>query len=122
MKHIFIKTKHIPPSANACFSNVKGKGRVRTKRYNTWIAAAGWDFNGKGKVSGRFACVITIDRSKRRSNADIDNRIKPTLDLLQKHGLIEDDKLCESVTCKWGEADGGMSVLIEPYHLNVRAS
>lgn len=106
---VYLFTKHIPPSVNECFKNI-GKGRARTKRYISWAQAAGYDFNGKPLVHGPFTCVITIDRSKRHVLSDIDNRIKPTLDLLQTHGIIDDDRLCESVTARWGDADGGMTV------------
>ena len=112
---ITIQTAHIPPSVNECYANVAGKGRVRTKRYKLWSQASGWDFNGKGAIKGPFSCVITIDRSARHRASDIDNRIKPTMDMLQAHGIIENDNLCEVVTAAWGEAKGGMRVVVSPY-------
>lgn len=107
---ITIFTKHLPPSVNACFSNVKGKGRIRTERYRQWATAAGWDFNGKGKIDGPFSVSITIDRSRRHPLADVDNFIKPTVDLLQTHGIVTNDRMSESVSIRWGDADGGMIV------------
>ena len=112
---VVVQTQHIPPSVNACFANVKGKGRVRTNRYREWAAAAGWDFNGKGTVPGAFAVTITIDRQTRHVLSDIDNRCKVVLDLLQTHKIIENDRYCESATIRWGEAKGGMTVVVEPY-------
>jgi len=116
---ISIHTRHIPPSTNACYRNVVGKGRARTKRYKDWAAAAGWDMNGHGQVDGPFTAIIVIDRKARHGLSDIDNRIKPVLDLLQTHGVIVNDRACESVTAQWGEADGGMSIRISPFLANV---
>jgi Holliday junction resolvase RusA-like endonuclease len=120
MTGIIIHTKHIAPSVNACYANVRGKGRVRTQRYKQWATAAGWDMNGHGSVDGPFTVTITVDRRKRHPLADCDNFIKPTVDLLQTHGVITNDRLCESVTCRWGDAEGGMTIHIEPY--GVRAA
>ena len=119
---ITIFTRHVPPSVNACYSNVQGKGRVRTKRYREWAAAAGWDFNGHGSVKGAFVATITIDRHTRHVLSDIDNRGKPVLDLLQTHGVIENDHYCERVVIEWGEAKGGVVIRIEPYVGNVEAA
>ena len=115
MSEVVIFTQHIPPSVNACFSNVKGKGRIRTERYRQWATAAGWDFNGKGRVPGAFVVTITIDRQTRHVLSDIDNRGKVVMDLLQKHGIIDNDRHCERATIEWGEAKGGMRVLVAPY-------
>jgi len=112
---VVIFTQHIPPSVNACFSNVKGKGRIRTERYRQWATAAGWDCKRKGSVHGAFTVTITIDRQTRHVLSDIDNRCKPVLDLLQEHGIIDNDRHCERATIEWGEAKGGMRVLVAPY-------
>ena len=120
MDKIVFQLDCIPPSVNACYANnFKGgqKGRRRTLRYRQWANAAGWQLQaqkGNQFIPGPFECVITIDRSKRRANADIDNRVKPTLDLLQQHKVIDDDKYCEQLTIRWGEADGGMQILLKP--------
>jgi crossover junction endodeoxyribonuclease RusA len=114
-ERIVIHTEHCPPSVNECFANVAGKGRVRTKRYAQWAKAAGWDFNGKGTILGAFSCIITIDHSRRHVLSDIDNRIKPTLDLLQTHGIVTNDNLCEEVTARWGDAKGGMTVEVRSF-------
>ena len=112
---IVIETKHLPPSVNECFSNVTGKGRVKTERYRSWANAAGYDFKRKGAIKGPFTCSIIIDRDLRHKLSDIDNRIKPTMDLLQTHGIIENDNLCERVTAEWGRANGGVRIEIEAW-------
>jgi crossover junction endodeoxyribonuclease RusA len=110
VRSITFWTEHLPPSTNALFANVAGKGRIRSERYREWQNAAGWDFNGKGSIAGPFKATITVCASKRRKGRDIDNFAKPTLDLLVKHGVVEDDSLCEEVTLRWGDAAGGMRV------------
>lgn len=106
MTMIVICSTHIPPSVNAMYRNVTGKGRVKTERYKIWQSAAGWDFNGKGKVKGKFHLRVVVSRKNTRSNSDIDNRIKPILDLLQKHNVIENDSLADSIHIQWGDCEG----------------
>lgn len=103
---VTIQSAHFPPSTNSLFANVAGRGRVRTKRYKEWAAAAGWDCNGKGSIPGPFSIAIIISRKHRRSNADLDNRIKALLDLIVDHKIVEDDKLCERLQIEWGDCEG----------------
>ena len=118
MSGIVIHTQHVPPSQNACYRNVRGVGRAKTKRYREWAQAAGWDFKGKGKITGPYVITITIDRSRRHVLSDIANREKVLSDLLQAHGIIENDRLCESVTIRWGDASNGCLVHLEPFYAN----
>ena len=118
MTSVVIHTKHIAPSQNGCYRNVPKIGRAKTKRYREWAAAAGWDMKGKGSVKGPYVLTITIDRAKRHRLSDIMNREKVVSDLLQEHGIIENDNLCERGTVQWGEADGGMVVTVEEYRGN----
>jgi Holliday junction resolvase RusA-like endonuclease len=101
-----------PPSVNGLFTNVPGKGRVKTTRYLTWIRAAINEVRSQkvGPVSGPVYVDITV--SKRRSNADIDNLIKAPLDLLVSEGLIDDDRHVERVSCAWGDIEQGCQVEI----------
>ena len=103
---ITITSPHVPPSVNSMFRNVAGKGRVRTQRYRDWAAAAGWDCNGKGKIEGEFDFRLIVSRAKSRKNSDLDNRIKPVMDLLQTHGIIENDSLCQSIQVAYGDCEG----------------
>ena len=111
---ITIQSEHFPPSVNSLFANVSGRGRVRTKRYREWAAASGWDCQGKGSITGPFTAAIILSRKHRRSNADLDNRVKPLLDLLQAHKVIEDDKYLEKLTVEWGDCKG-FYIEITPY-------
>ncbi|TDQ63595.1 Holliday junction resolvase RusA-like endonuclease [Maritalea mobilis] len=108
---IHLTCKHMPPSVNDCFANNrKTGGRHRTKRYATWANAAGYDLKAQKRnafIAGAFTIAIVLDRKSMRSNSDIDNRVKPILDLLQTLDFIKDDKFCERLTVEKGTVEGG---------------
>jgi len=102
----------LPPSVNTAWRNVVGKGRVRSPEYRRWHKLA-YDelmLQKPGRVVGRFAALITIGRINRR--CDIDNRIKPILDLL-KGDVIEDDSMCERVSAGWSDTIESGRVVVE---------
>jgi Holliday junction resolvase RusA-like endonuclease len=104
-----------PPSANALFKNVAGKGRIRTDLYSTWIAHAGWQLKAQHPATIHGPVLILIGVERTNSRADIDNRIKPTLDLLVTHKLIKDDSHVIGVAAAWSPArNGRMRVAIIP--------
>lgn len=78
-----------PPSVNACFRNVLGKGRAKTGHYNAWLSEAGWELKRQRPraVQGAYALDIFVGPGR----TDIDNYAKATSDLLVKHGVVEDD-------------------------------
>lgn len=104
----------LPPSVNNLFVNA-GKRRVKSARYTEWLKAAGWELQAQkpAKVSGTFRFTMVAYRPDRRRR-DLDNLIKPVLDLLKTHGVIEDDHLTQSIHATW--ADGPMIV---PAHVRV---
>lgn len=107
----------IPPSVNACYGNNKG-GRHKTKRYKEWCAVASRELIVQKRnqfIAGPFVCQIVIDIKKWRKNADIDNRIKPTLDLLQTLGFIADDCFSRDVRIRLDDIDSPMKVYLEEY-------
>ncbi|KKN77916.1 hypothetical protein LCGC14_0354810 [marine sediment metagenome] len=97
----------IPPSLNNAYVNVPGLGRVRSKAYNQWLTEAAWRLKIQRATQptcfkGEVVVDLTVER-KRKGVGDIDNRIKPVLDLLTKYGIIEDDSHVQQVTARWGE-------------------
>lgn len=102
----------MPPSANACWANVEKVGRVRSTAYRRWSKLAVQELQAQqaGRVAGKFAVVITAKRTKRKR--DIDNIIKPLLDLLS--GVVTaDDSECERVSAGWtDEGEDGVTVSV----------
>lgn len=101
----------IPPSVNSAWRNVAGKGRVRTKEYRVWAAEAGWAL--KVQRAPHIGGKVTVDIGVARiPNADVDNRIKPVLDLLVKMNVIDDDRYVEKVSAEWRDDITGAVVTV----------
>jgi Holliday junction resolvase RusA-like endonuclease len=89
-----IRLQHVPPSTNNLFVNVRGKGRVKSERYRTWLQAAGWDlarFNHNQRWNEPVYLTIAIGNL--RANADVSNRVKAIEDLLVVHKIIPGDSI-----------------------------
>lgn len=90
-----------PPSTNALFRNVKGRGRAKTKDYKDWLNHAGWSLKSQTINTMTDPCVVTIGVERHSNQADIDNRIKATLDALVTYGALADDSLVTLVIGVW---------------------
>jgi crossover junction endodeoxyribonuclease RusA len=90
-----------PPSVNAMFRNVPGKGRARTKLYEDWLGHAGWRLRAQrpAKVAGPVLILVGIERTS--LSADVDNRIKALFDLLVAHNVIDNDKHIVGFAAAW---------------------
>lgn len=82
----------IPPSLNNLFVNAGKRGRVLSRHYKEWREEAGWKLlrQRPGSIKGRYALEIYVQADAR---ADIGNLEKAVSDLLQAHGVIENDSL-----------------------------
>lgn len=103
-----------PPSTNRLFRNVPGRGRVKTTEYTSWINTAGWSLASQlvgqaNQIPGKVKVSILF----RRTRGDLDNLVKPVLDLLVKHGTISDDRHVEAVSARWSDQTTGCLVLVE---------
>lgn len=104
-----------PPSANALFSNKPGQGRHRTKLYDDWLGHAGWRLRLQKPASLTGPVLVLVGVERTSAFADIDNRLKPTLDLLVKHRVIEDDRFVIGIAAAWSPArDSLMRLAIVP--------
>lgn len=107
-----------PPSVNKAWRNVAGKGRVRTGDYNDWKTEALWRIKLQkvAPVKGHVIVIIGVERESML--ADIDNMVKPLLDVLGEKGgagIIKDDKFVMASAFAWAPmADGLARVAIVP--------
>jgi Holliday junction resolvase RusA-like endonuclease len=80
-----------PPTANTMFG-LKGHRRFISETYATWKEHAGAHLMMQQPAKHAGAVNIEIRlRCKRRIKWDLDNRVKPVLDLLVTYQIIEDD-------------------------------
>lgn len=102
-----------PPSVNALFRNVPGKGRVKTGHYNEWLTAAGWEIKRQrpSHVPGPYALDIFIPPGR----GDPDNVIKPVSDLLVKMEVIEDDKHARRASVEVVESLTEVHCIVRPW-------
>lgn len=86
----------LPPSLNACYRNVPGKGRVKTGALKHWQSDAhGYYLIAKNNitpVADPYKLTIHIPQNMR---GDGDNRIKAVSDLLVSLKLTLDDRHCQ---------------------------
>lgn len=109
-------TLPFPPSTNALFLNVRGKGRVRSPRYRAWAIEAGYALNRHRPIKGPVHVSVALCSPDKRKR-DADNSLKPILDLLTAHNIIEADDwtIVRKVEAQWVEAG-------EPCVVTVRAA
>lgn len=90
----------LPPSVNNAWLNNKRHGRVRSPAYMRWRTQALQEMliARPGRVVGPYRVQILAGRPSTRS--DIDNRIKPILDLLAGQ-ITDDDKHCVGLSAYW---------------------
>lgn len=103
----------LPPSANRLWVRSQ-KGMRRSDEYMAWLLEAGWTAKSQrfGKVAGPFKVSIHATRPDKRRR-DIDNLIKPTLDLMQHLAIVEDDSDCEQVSARWVTSGAGVTIIVE---------
>ena len=89
------------------FANAPGIGRVKSRRYRTWIKEAGWLVRSQrvGQICGPVKIEIVISNNAR---GDGDNFIKSLVDLAVRNGLIEDDnpRIVRGLTLDFADIEG----------------
>ena len=104
-----------PISVNRIWRKTKA-GMCKSVAYQKWIARADalllelGQLRGVKPIPGKFTALIIV----KRSNLDLDNNAKCTLDFLQSRNFIVNDRLCEELTLRWGDAPTGCRVTIKP--------
>jgi len=88
----FTVTIPVPPSVNHLHASAKGGRRYKTRLYRAWERDAAWEIRTQhpGHVIGKYALTLILPKIR----GDIDNRLKPVLDLLHRLGITPDDRHC----------------------------
>ena len=109
-------TLPFPPSCNRLWRVVDGRA-ISSRPYRDWIAAAGLELmvQRPKKHVGPVAISIEVGMPDRRKR-DLDNLQKACLDLLRRHGVIEDDHsgILRDLHIRVGEGFVGARVAITP--------
>ena len=109
-----------PISTNKLYANAPGKGRVKTKAYKDWIKECGWLLKAKRPepVHGPYHIKLQVSRKRNKDGSfskndiDLGNALKATEDVLQHYGVIENDKLSQSIVMEWTDGQEGMRVTL----------
>lgn len=110
-----------PVSVNTMYRNVRGKGRVKTKKYIDWVKEAErrlWGMHWKERIHiyGKVQIHIKVKRPDKRKR-DIDNLAKGILDFLTFQNIIDDDSNVEKLIIEWVyDGPAGATVTIEDYN------
>lgn len=101
-----------PPSVNRLWRSARGKV-FRSDRYRIWMQAAGNQLKAQrpGRIKGDFTIHIILGRPDRRLR-DSDNYAKAILDLLQAHGVIENDHGQVDTRITWSDTIDGAHVVL----------
>lgn len=104
-----------PPSVNRLWT-VKPGGLYRSRRYEIWARAAGNEINRQkpGRVPGHYELFLTIE-DKTANRPDLGNLEKCVSDLLQEHGVIDNDALCQRITLEWSSEIKGALVVVQQW-------
>jgi Holliday junction resolvase RusA-like endonuclease len=106
-----LQIEALPPSVNHIYRSARSKttGKVqvyRSQEYLTWQNAVGWSVKAQMARQPKWISPVylTVAMRRPRSNADLDNRLKPLADMLQSLGVIENDKLIHGWNAYWTDA------------------
>lgn len=105
-----------PPTANLMWRHSRGQNYL-SARYKQWKKDAGWQLKAQHARSIVGPVSITILLCKPTKQAiDLDNRVKPLLDLLVNCGVIEDDNdsVIHEIHVKKGEGFQGAKITVTP--------
>jgi Holliday junction resolvase RusA-like endonuclease len=93
----------VPPSLNNIYENKRGGGRRKSDDYKDWCERCDLELACQKPVYFNDRVDVSIYLPEPRRASDIDNRIKPLLDSLQRVGVIKNDnnKYVRSVRAAW---------------------
>lgn len=113
MTRTVISLPVVPPSANVMWRHGRGK-TYRAPKYKNWLNTMGLIAKSQMRGQPTWAAPVKVSILMRRprKNSDLDNRIKPLLDLLQSAGVIANDKLVVGINADWSDQIEAVEIVI----------
>lgn len=106
-------TLPFPPSVNGVFR--RHNGSHLSEKYVAWRDEAGWQLKAQRPqpIKGRVHVEIRLVAPDKKLR-DGDNLLKAPLDLLVKHGIIEDDNnhFVRKTTVEWADEGAPCTVTV----------
>lgn len=103
----------MPPTLSACFTNVPGRGRVKTATYEAWIKIAGYKLKAQRPLQFLGDVEVGFRLGPRNRRSDLDNHLKALCDILVKHRVIKDDNRIVKLTAEWFDGIRGVEVTVQ---------
>ncbi len=100
----------MPPSVNALYRNVTGRGRAKTRRYLDWITEASISLNQQHvpEIAPPYSIDYAVGRPDKRKR-DVANLEKALSDLLVSQGVLVDDSQINDNRQRWADdVEAGM--------------
>jgi len=95
----------VPVSTNKLYDRTRAGAVRKSKRYCTWLNAAGWIIRTNKPKQVRVACEVVI-LIERQSQLDADNCAKCVLDGLQAYNVVLNDSLIDKLTIERADIEG----------------
>lgn len=100
----------MPPSANAMHEETRF-GRTRSKAYRRWLGEAQWFLLFQRNRYHRHKIItrnveVEVRAVRHKTTPDLDNILKPIMDLLVHTTTIKDDKQVVAIDARWSEEGG----------------
>jgi len=108
----------LPPSANHCY-RVARKRVIKSKAYVNWQFIAGLMLGKPTPVHGPVKVELLVHMGRKWNHKrDIDNLIKPVVDLVKSSGVIPDDnsRIVREVSIKFSDEktiNGSVTIFVK---------
>jgi crossover junction endodeoxyribonuclease RusA len=95
-----------PPSANRMYRNIGANRTIMSKVYREWKTSNVRSIDVKnGFIYPSAVSIELAITPPDKRNRDLDNYIKPVLDVLEASGILENDNMVKRLNVFWQKAD-----------------
>ncbi len=94
-------TLPLPPAINRMYKTTRFGGFYKSKEAKDWVTSALWEIKRQCKAIQKLTGPLYVGLTYfNKRDRDIDSMLKPTLDVLEESGLIENDMNIQHLNVK----------------------